>query len=63
MRLNFFISFFNFLGRIFSKKKKCKKILPKINTHNNETIQMTELNVKTPLSPISLTPSEEILYI
>lgn len=63
MRLNFFISFFNFLGRIFSRKKKCKKILPKIDTSTSEAIQMTELNVKTPISPISLTPSEEILYI
>ena len=61
MRIYFFTSLFNFLGRIFSRKKKCRKILPKV-----DTIQMTELNVKTPTSPISqisLTPSEEILYI
>jgi hypothetical protein len=63
MRIKFFISFFNFLGRIFSRKKKCHKILPKIDTSTSEAIQMTELNVKTPTSPISLTPSEEILYI
>jgi hypothetical protein len=63
MRIKFFISFFNFLGRIFSRKKKCNKILPKIDTSTSVAIQMTELNIKTPSSPISLTPSEEILYI
>lgn len=62
MRLNFFIILFRFLGKLIPNrlrtKNECSSITPKI-----DVIQMEELNPTSPKSPISLTPSEELLYI
>jgi hypothetical protein len=64
MRFNFFITFYRFLGNIIFKrivnrrKRRCTRITPKI-----DTIQMDDLNISGPKSPVSLTASEEMLYI
>ena len=65
--MNFFIGFYRFLGNIIFKRiinrrrRRPSRITPKI-----DTIQMEELNVsgpKSPVSPVSITQSEELLYI
>jgi len=66
MRLNFFIVVYRFFGniifnRIINRRSRLSRITPKI-----DTIQMEELNIsspKSPVSPVSLTVSEELLYI
>ena len=67
MRLNFFIAVYRFFGNILlnriinRRRSRLPRITPKI-----DTIQMEELNIsspKSPVSPVSLTVSEELLYI
>ena len=66
--MNFFIGFYRFLGNIIFKRivnrrrrRRPSRITPKI-----DIIQMEELSIsgpKSPVSPVSLTVSEELLYI